>query len=250
MENVIDRSKLKRERQKCRQKLREDEKCNFEIVNAIYVDGRKNATLTTIETISDSKFYPKTEIEEHYVIVGEPGELYLTHFSVEDGKGVTVGKAIYKELENTDLQNSLSIVGSDGTAIMTGKHHGSMATLEQFLQIPLQWVICLLHTNKLPFRHVFKDLDGVSLSPDSFSGPIGKKLNGLVSDWQVVNFKPFSFIEFPQLPKEVIENLSSDQFYAYQICWALYQETLTMTWISLKLVVCHMQDGWLLLAAF
>ena len=112
MENVIDRSKLKRERQKCKQKFREDEKCNFEIVNAIYVDGRKNATLTTIET-SDSKFYPKTEIEEHYVIVGEPGEMYLTHFSVEDFKGVTVGKAIYEELENTDLQNSLSIVGSD-----------------------------------------------------------------------------------------------------------------------------------------
>ena len=71
---VIDRSKLRREGQKCRQKLREDEECNFEIVNAIYVDGRKDATLTTIET-SDSKFCPKIEVEEHYVVVGELGEL-------------------------------------------------------------------------------------------------------------------------------------------------------------------------------
>ena len=85
MENVIDRSKLSRKRQKGRQKLIEDQKCIFDIVNAICVDGRKNATLTTIET-SDSKFYPTTEIEEHYVIVGEPGKLYLIHFSVEDGK--------------------------------------------------------------------------------------------------------------------------------------------------------------------
>ena len=33
--------------------------------------------------------------------------------------------------------------------------------------------------------YIFKDLDGVSLSPDSFLDPIGKKLNGLVSDWHV-----------------------------------------------------------------
>ena len=111
---------------------REEEDCDFEIVNAVYVDSRKDATLTTIE-ISDSKFYSKAEIEEHLVIVGEPAGLYLTHFSVEDCKGVTVGKAIYKELENTNLQNSWSIVGSDGTAIMTGKHRGSNATMEQLL---------------------------------------------------------------------------------------------------------------------
>ena len=64
--------------------------------------------------------------------------MYLTHFSVEEGKAVTVGKAIYKELENTDLQTSFSIVGTDGTASMSGKHHGSIATLEQLLQRPLQ----------------------------------------------------------------------------------------------------------------
>ena len=146
LENVIDQSKLKREHQKCRQKLR-DEKCNFGIVNAISADGRKDATLTTIET-SDWKVYRKTEIEEHYVIVGKLGELYWTNFSVEDGKEVIVGKAFYKEMENTDLQNSLSIVGSNRTEIMTGKHHGSIATLKQLLQRPLQWVICLLHTHQ------------------------------------------------------------------------------------------------------
>ena len=141
LENIIDRSKLKRKRQKRRQKLREDKKFNFEIVNAIYVNGRKDATLTSIET-SDSKFYPKTEIEENYVIVGEPGELYLTHFSDEVGKELQLVKLFYKELESTDLQNRLSIVESDGTAIMTGKHHGSIATLVQLLQRPLQLVIC------------------------------------------------------------------------------------------------------------
>ena len=91
--DVIDRSKLRRERQKYRQKLRDDEECNFEIVDAIYVDGQKGFTLTTIET-EDSRFYPKVETEEHYVVVGEPGELYLTHLSIEDGKATTIGQAI------------------------------------------------------------------------------------------------------------------------------------------------------------
>ena len=47
-----------------------------------------------------------------------------------------------------------------------------------------------------------------------------------MSDWQVVKFKPFSSIEFPQLPKEGIENLSSVEFYVYQICWALISGNL------------------------
>ena len=92
---VIDRSELRQEHQKCKQKLREDEECNHKIGIAIYVDGRKDATPTTIKT-SHSKVYGKIENEAHYVIVGEHEELYLTHFSVEMGKGVTIAKATYK----------------------------------------------------------------------------------------------------------------------------------------------------------
>ena len=87
---------------------------------------------------------------------------------------MTIAKAIYEALENTELQNSLSIVGSDRTTIVIGKHHGSIATLEELLQKPLQWDICLLHTNELHLRQVFKHEDGISLSPDSFPGIIGK----------------------------------------------------------------------------
>ena len=68
-------------------------------------------------------------------VVGEPGELYLTHLSVDDGKGTTIRQALYKAIENTDMQNILSTIRSDGTPIMTGKHHGSIATLEELLHI-------------------------------------------------------------------------------------------------------------------
>ena len=99
--------------------------------------AKKMLLPTTIKT-SHFKFYRKVEIEEHYIIAEEPGELYLTYFSVEESKDMTIAKAIYKALENTNLQSSLSIVGSDGTAIMTRKHHGSVVTSEKLLQKPLQ----------------------------------------------------------------------------------------------------------------
>ena len=39
---------------------------------------------------------------------------------------MAIAEAFYKASKNTDLQNSLSIVGSDETAIMTGKHHEAL----------------------------------------------------------------------------------------------------------------------------
>ena len=71
------------------------------------------------------------------------------------------------------MEQKLKIVGSDGTPVMTGKSKGFIASLETLIGRPLQWVICLLHLNELPLRHVFQKLDGVISEPDSFSGPIG-----------------------------------------------------------------------------
>ena len=68
---------------------------------------------------------------------------------------------------------------------MTGLTRGYIASLEALLLRPLQWVICLLHCNELPLRHVFKALDGTTKSPDSFAGVIGSHLIGTVSDWEV-----------------------------------------------------------------
>ena len=35
------------------------------------------------------------------------------------------------------------------------------------------WFICLLHTNELPLRHFFTNLDGKTRGKDSFSGTYG-----------------------------------------------------------------------------
>ena len=64
--------------------------------------------------------YMQTDLEEHYVIVGEPGEFYLSHVTPETGTGLYIAQSIYKAVKDTELELNLSIIGSDGTATMTG----------------------------------------------------------------------------------------------------------------------------------
>ena len=218
---VIDRSKLRREREQCRAEIRKKEQENFKLVNAIYFDGRKDATQVTMQGPND-KFYRSVQLEDHYTMVGQPGEYYLSHFSTEDGKGRTIAQKIFNTIANTELHDKLTVVGTDGTAAMTGKFNGCIRKLEELLNKPLQWVICLLHTNELPLRHVFTMLDGTTNSPDTFAGPIGKCLTGDVSSWPVAaNFKSISNPQFVQLPESVVNDLSTDQHYAYKICSAI-----------------------------
>ena len=139
----------------------------------------------------------------------------------ETGTGLCIAQSIYKAVKDTELESNLSIIGSDGTATMTGPTRGCIASLEALLQRPLQWVICLLHCNELHLRHVFKALDGTTKSPDSFAGVIGSHLNGTVSDWKVANFKPICNQNFPLVPSSVIDELSADQYYGYRICMAV-----------------------------
>ena len=120
---VIDRNKLRRERERCRQKIQNEEQKNFRFVNAIYFDGCKDATQIVVQGPNDTH-YRSIELEEQCTIVGEPGSYYLTHFSHEDGKGRTIAQKLFDSMRGTDLEDRLAIVGTDGTACMTGKFSG------------------------------------------------------------------------------------------------------------------------------
>ncbi|GBM62962.1 hypothetical protein AVEN_131138-1 [Araneus ventricosus] len=54
---------------------------------------------------------------------------------------------------------------------------------------PTQWRICLLHFNELLFRHIFQHIDGQTMGPKSFSGPIGQQLN-CCEKLPVVDYEP------------------------------------------------------------
>ena len=74
--NVMDRSKLRREKQKYREEIQKDEELQFGAVDGIYIDGRKDATIISVR--QGNSYHRKTIIEEHYVLVGEPYECYCT----------------------------------------------------------------------------------------------------------------------------------------------------------------------------
>jgi len=82
----------------------------------------------------------------------------------------------YYNKNNLDLDKLLGI-GCDGTATNTGVNGGVIRRLELALNKPLQWVLCLLHANELPLRHLMTYLDGKTTSPQGFSGPIGSALS-------------------------------------------------------------------------
>ena len=188
-------------------------------MDSIFVDGGKDATMTMVEV--NGNYHLQTVIEEHYVMVGEPNGFYLSHVMPKDGTEYKIATSVYSAIKDTALEQKLKIVGSDKTAVMIDKSKGFIASLETLIESPLQWVICLLHLNELYLRHVFQNLDGITSKPDSFSGPIGRQLNGAVSEWKVVKFKSIPNPKFPVIPNSLMDDLSSDQYYAYRICSAV-----------------------------
>ena len=65
---------------------------------------------------------------------------------------------------------------------------------------------------------MFTAFDGTTTSPNSFSGPIGKKVGEPVTNWPIEDFKFTPNRNFPILSNEIINDLSADQYYAYTVC--------------------------------
>ena len=60
-------------------------------------------------------------------------------------------------------------IGCDSTAVNTWIEH-VISQLERELNMSLQWIICMLHTNELPLHHLINKIDRAL----SFKGQIGK----------------------------------------------------------------------------
>ena len=63
-------------------------------VSALYIVGKKDATMTRVQ--KDDKFYNKTVIEDHYVILEEPGSAYLGHEVPYSGHGISLGLTMFR----------------------------------------------------------------------------------------------------------------------------------------------------------
>jgi len=100
------------------QNIISEEAIFYKFTDRIYIDGRKDATLLPGHDAQTGKYH-KTELQEH-IVVGEPGACYVTHVSPQDGRGITIANEVYDAIKGTELSDTLKVVGTDGTASMTG----------------------------------------------------------------------------------------------------------------------------------
>ena len=85
---------------------------------------------------------------------------------------MSIASSIQTFLEDPNksfILEEVKTVGCDGTVTNTGWKNGVISQLELFLGRPVQWLICLLHTNELPLCHLIQHLDGKTNHPTGFN---------------------------------------------------------------------------------
>jgi hypothetical protein len=148
--NTIDPAKLRRQRILWREKEVQQHADENKGIICLGFDGKQDLTL--IQTSS----YRRRVKEEHYCVISFPGSTYIDHVVPESSKAADVAKEIMSVIVSTDSSSSLRAVVCDGTNNNTGKNNGIIRKLEENLGRPLQWLVCLLHCNELPFRTFFQ----------------------------------------------------------------------------------------------
>ena len=96
---VIDRSKVRRERHKKRGDQAMESNTTF---CGLYFDVKKDRTIIQ-NKMDDGKFHRQTIMEEHVSIVLEPGSSYFTHVSPTNGASESIARAILKCLETKSV---------------------------------------------------------------------------------------------------------------------------------------------------
>lgn len=221
-EKVIDPNKIQRGKQSLSKHILKETSTTLQQkkLKAIYFDGRIDSTLV-IERKQDDTYYRTTQKEEHIVLVEEPESRYLGHVTPSAGTGESISKAMLSFIREHKMDLSdIAVIGSDGTVTNTGHTNGVMSLIEKAIQKPLQRIICILHTNELPLRHLFETLDGRTTGPETYQGPIGKLLSNCET-MPVAKFSPVSVRWIQDLKLEQVQDLSSDQQYFLEICKAV-----------------------------
>lgn len=121
---IIDKNKLRRERNKARKNIIEEQK--IFVIPALYSDGRKDKTL--VNRKRDGKYYIEHIVEEHISLIKEPDSKYLGYITPTAG----TAKCIEKEIINFFLTENVSLdhltaIGCDGTNVNVGKLGGGGA---------------------------------------------------------------------------------------------------------------------------
>lgn len=80
---IIDRNKVRRERQKARKVLQEKKKLSS--IRSLFFDGRKDKTLV-FSKMDTGRWRRRTVDESHICMIAEPGSEFIGHTTPKSGK--------------------------------------------------------------------------------------------------------------------------------------------------------------------
>ena len=231
---VCDAFKLERARKEAMAEstMKDTSRLQEKDVIGISFDGRKDITRTYIPDRKGT-LHPRLVKENHISVTLEPSGEYVGHVTPEEPTfpekpAQKEAEAVFSLLKDNGVSESCLIIGGDSTASNTGWKGGSMAHLETLLGHKCHRKVCMLHTNELPLRHLITKLDGATSSGSGFTGTVGKMLPNVEKMELNTEFEALTEGEaLPELPKNVLDNMSTDQKVAYSLCQAVKRGELS-----------------------
>jgi hypothetical protein len=217
----VDKSKLDREKKRMRVKSNEMIGEGIEKLLCIGVDGKiDKGTLAFKEIVEEDgqiKLKKEKTCEHHLTFTNESasaGGTYLTHrvIPVKGATGDVLAKEVYSVLEEFNSIETVKAILLDNTNTNTGCEGGLVTLLEKNINRKVHTIGCSLHQNELPFRAVFKHLDGCTKAPTAFSGPIGKLCEQNFHEEPQIEFTKLSGpLDGMTFSEDMMKDLSCDQ---------------------------------------
>ena len=240
---MLDKCKMDRAKSKVRyisEEVKSADKSGFVCIG---IDGRTDTDTRAYKEVQGSdgnmKLKQCVKSEHHLTFTFETGLSsgeYLTHRTIpcEGATGKLQAKEAMGVLTDFESTETLQAVLLDNTSTNTGHKTGLVVSLESMLGRPIQMVGCALHQNELPWKALFRELDGTTTGPCTFNGTIGKKCCARnLEDTQLVKFKPINttLVEFPD---NVLKELSNDQRLLYEYTTGISRGVVNPVWAYRK----------------
>ncbi|KAI2796669.1 hypothetical protein BLOT_015680 [Blomia tropicalis] len=176
-----------------------------EIISSFILDMKLNNTID-LKPITKSKIesglkrlkfikssqntFSRTNVkEEHYTLVKQPGDIFVSSVSSKNQVNEILtparkaAKSIFQEISDLGLEENvrsyLRVNVCDGAPSNTGVKNGIHQAIQEILGRPLHLVVCLFHLNELILKSALKVTEsiGSSKSCDIYRGELGELIS-------------------------------------------------------------------------
>ncbi len=239
---LMDKCKIDRAKNKVRLLSKDEQSKDKSKLNCIGIDGRIDQETKTFKEIKNPDgsicLKPCIIAEHHLTFTSECGSKsgeYLTHETIPNigATGLVMAQAAHKVLAEYESVDSIKALLLDNTAANVGHLNGLVVSLENIIGRPLQLIGCSLHQNELPWKAVFRKIDGATTGPRTFDGKIGILCQEDMEDKPQIKFKPIGS-SLVELPSEILNDLSHDQRLLYEYTSGIQNGSVNSVYASRK----------------